>query len=234
MGWDWRLSCWGYGGDPECGSGQEAALCPGSDHADASCSVTLGQALPLPQFPHLLLQGAVPTHCLLPATAPGSGGATVDEDWGQGALGQPSVFSTDPLSCPGVLRPPGTVGLGEGRHCREETQPSGGSSHLRPVSFRVLGGMSPHGSVHVPTLLPPAQPRGCQYPQRGPRRLGTLPASPAWPCSARDAPAPDRSQRRGHCQRAGWHLEETPGPLPWAMPCPAPGLAALVSLAVWG
>lgn len=78
---------------------------------EASCSVTLGQALPLPQFPHLFFfWGDVPAPRLLPDTALGSGGTAVDEGWDQGALGEPSVVSTEPLICPRVLRSPGNSG----------------------------------------------------------------------------------------------------------------------------
>lgn len=99
----------GCDGDCGHGDGKEAALCPGSDHMDASCSVTWGQALPLPQFPYALLQGNVPAHRLLPDTTLGSG-RTADEGWGQRALGELNIVSTEPLSCPRALHPPGDSG----------------------------------------------------------------------------------------------------------------------------
>lgn len=73
-----------------------------------------------------------------------------------------------------------------------------------------------HGTILVPAPLPLVHPWGCQYPHRGLCSLGTLPASPAQPCSACDAPAPTRSQLRGHCQWAGWQAWASGGD-PWSL-----------------
>lgn len=105
LGWECSLSCWGCDRDHEHNDGKEAALCPGSDYMDVSSSVTLGQALPLPQFPHPFVQGDVLAHCLLPDAALGSGGAAVDEGWSRGALGELSVVSSECLCCPQALHP---------------------------------------------------------------------------------------------------------------------------------
>lgn len=125
---------------------------------DASCSVTLGQALPLPQCPcpNLLLQSHAIAQGLLPDVAAGGGGTAVDEGWGQGALGSQEMSPQSPGSAFGRRVPPGTAGLSEGRHCSEETLSPGSSSHPGPCPSESLVACNPR--EHPRTCSPPTSP----------------------------------------------------------------------------
>lgn len=123
---------------------------------DASWSVTLGQALPLPQCPHLLLQRHATAQGLLPDAAAEGGGTAVDEGWGQGALGSQEMSPQSPRSAFGCCVPPGTAGLSEERLCSEETLSPGSSSHPGPCPSESLVACNPR--EHPRTCSPPTSP----------------------------------------------------------------------------
>lgn len=123
---------------------------------DASCSVTLGQALPPPQCPNLLLQRDVIACGLLPDAAAGGGGTAVDKDECQGALGSQGMSPQSPGPAFGHCVPPGTAGLSEGRHCSEETLSPGGSSQPGPCPSESLVAWNPR--EHPRTCSPPTSP----------------------------------------------------------------------------
>lgn len=123
---------------------------------DASCSVTLGRALPLPQCPNLLLQRDVTAQGLVPDAAAGGGGTAVDEGWGQGALGSQEMSPQSPGSAFGHRVPPGTAGLSEGRHCSGQTLSPGSSSQPGPCPSESLVARNPR--EHPRTCSPPTSP----------------------------------------------------------------------------
>lgn len=193
---------------------------------DVSSSVTLGQALALPQCPNLLLQRDVTAQGLLPDAAAGGGGTAVDEGWGQGVLGSQEMSPQSLGSAFGHCAPPGTAGLREGRDCSEETLSPGSSSHPGPCPSESLVARNPR--EHPRTCSPPTSPAmGLPVPAARPVMLGhpaiiSCPALLSARCSCTQQIPASRSLLLGW--QAGMGIWR--GPVVHC-PCGAPGLSFL-------